>query len=161
MLGVSTMLPGGNVTGLTLGSSIFSALEKRRPISLKGEANTLTRTFLIDAQMVSDRSHLGSLNEPLTGTLTTMLPLPSLMSATMSPSGSPSFDLTASSGRADLATRSFCRTTSFIDVIWSFSILRLNLYWRLPCCISHAMAWSEYGLATGSLRSRISPTRSR
>src|SRR4030095_4664844 len=73
MLGVRTRLPAGKVTGLTLGSSILSPLEKRLPMSRKGEASTLARTFLIAVQIVSDRSNFGSLSEAERGAVRDMV----------------------------------------------------------------------------------------
>ena len=105
--------PAVKVTGSTFSSSILSSLPlNSRPIALKGADTTLTTTLRTTVQMASPRFACQLSTGPAIGRLTFKLLSPSVMRATMSPSGRPTRFLTSSSCRVG-ATWMFCTKISF------------------------------------------------
>ncbi len=96
--GVTASLPAANVTGFTPTDSIVLFLPvKSRPIARKGAATMLTAAFLTTVQMASLRSAFHVVSGPDIGRFTFRPLSPSVMSATIMPSGRPMRFLTSSS----------------------------------------------------------------
>ncbi len=102
-----------------------------------GDFRTLMRTFLTAVQIASLKSNCLSVSVPVIGTLTWMFPSPSLISATMSPSGSPIRFLTSSEAREGATLRLPTRM-SFLASSLSCSILYSSFAVRSPRRMIHA-----------------------
>ncbi len=106
-----------------------------------GAFRTLTMTFRTAVQIASLKLNCRSLRLPVIGTLTWMLPSPSLMRATMSPSGSPMRFLTSSEAREG-ATRRLPTRMSFLASSLSCSILYSSFAVSSPRRMIHASTLS-------------------
>ncbi len=97
----------------------------------KGAFRMLTMTFRTAVQIASLKSNCLSVRVPVMGTLTWMLPSPSLSRATTSPSGRPIRFLTSSDSLAG-ATRRLPTRMSFLASSLSCSILYSSLVVSSP-----------------------------